>query len=144
MHYHSMGGDKPSKTLGKFIQISVHGELVPDRNVFTGQKQCISRRTQGKLPYAKMFDVSSLRWPDRTSRSTQTGPKTTVDPLPHPVSSHPPPDVPKILYNGTPTPVHCEALDMVPEVNYWKFDFNTVARMVPVETPLNTPKARSR
>ena len=33
---------------------------------------------------------------------------------------------------------------MVPEVNYWKFDFNAVVRMVPVETPLGTPKARSR
>ena len=55
-----------------------------------------------------------------------------------------PASVQKILYNGVPKPIYSDALDMVPEVNHWKFDFNVVAHMVPVETPLGTPKARSR
>ena len=47
MHTLGMGGLKPSRTLAEFIQLSVHGEVAPDRNLFTGKKQCISQRTQG-------------------------------------------------------------------------------------------------
>ena len=42
-------------------------------------------------------------------------------------------------------PIHPEVMDVVPEVNYWKFDFIAGnCRMVPVECPINTPKGRSR
>ena len=66
-----------------------------------------------------------------------------VDPPPPPPAKVPS-LVQKILYNGVPTPIHQDALDLIPEVNYWKFHFNTVSCMVPVETPLGTPKARSQ
>ena len=143
MHALGMGGPKPSRTLAEFIQISVHGQVAPDRNIFTGQKRRISCPTPGQLRHAKKNDISDLTGADRMSRSTQTGPKTSLE-VPPPPPAKPPSSTQKILYNGVPMPIHRDALDLVPDINFWKFDYNAVSCMVPVETPRGTPKSHSR
>ena len=144
LHAHGMGGQKPLLSLREFIDITVHRELSPDRNIFTGAKKCISRMTQGRHPCATRHDVSTLKGHDRTCGSTQTSPTMIVDPQPAtttgPQTNN---SVPHILYNGTPTPVHPDALDLVSQVKYWQFDFRVGnCRMVPVECPIESPKGR--
>ena len=144
IHIHSSGPSKPGQSLHDFIHLAVHGELTPDRNLFTGEKQRISRRSHVRAAYPSRSQISGLKTSDKTCRSMQTGPTTIVDPPTPPPPSQEDDNVPCLLYKGVPMPIHPEVMDMVPKVNYWKFDFVAGnCRMVPVECPINTPKGSS-
>ena len=65
-------------TLLEFINVTVHRELSPDKSTFMGEKQHTSRRSHGRRPCERKYDVSALSSRDRMCRSTQTGPSTSL------------------------------------------------------------------
>ena len=131
----SMAGSSPSKSLSEFINHTVYSEKEDHKHYFSGQRSSISRSCPGKKKHLLKFDMGTGSMSGKMSRVTQTGPVKRQG-----KGMKKTPTVnnawPSIWYNGEPTPVHEEAIDLIPKLDYWQFDFHDTVgtcKLTPME-----------
>ena len=129
-----LAGPSPSKNLSEFINQAVYGEKADHSHFFSGKKSRISRTCPGKRQHTGREDMAVGK-KKTTSRSSQTGPVKRIGDCTTKV--HRETDGwPRIMYKGTPTPVHEDAIDLIPKIDYYQFDFRETmgnCKLVPVE-----------
>ena len=114
-------GPSPSKNLSEFINQAVYGEKSDHAHFFSGRKSRISRTCPGKKQHTVREDMTVDK-KKMTSRSSQTGPVKRIRDCTKKVER----EIegwPLIMYREKPTPVHEDAIDLIPKIDYYQFDF---------------------
>ena len=129
-----LAGPSPSKNLSEFINQAVYGEKSDHAHFFSGKKSRISRTCPGKKQHTAREDMAVNR-KKTTSRSSQTGPVKRIGDCTKQVHREME-GWPRVMYKGKPTPVHDEAIDLIPKIDYYQFDYRETmgnCKLVPVE-----------
>ena len=117
-----MAGPNPAHNLSDFINKAVAADKQEGMQFFSGKKSRISRVSKGARKFGAKFDMALRRTSGITNKGTQTGPvkKTghSTQRVQNDESSWP-----KVMYQGAPRAVHEDALDLIPKVDYYQFEF---------------------
>ena len=126
-------GDTPTDLLREFVTTVDVEKWDGTTNFFTGQPIRISAREQGRTGPNSRKEVAKTPAKKLVSRAAQTGKyHHTINPeeVQPPVFEK----WPHVWYQGEKRPVHKEALDLIPQIDYYNFNFVAGnSRMVPVE-----------
>ena len=129
-----LAGPSPSKNLSEFINQAVYGNKTDHVHFFSGKKSHISRTCPGKWKN-KVREDMTVEKKAMTSRSSQTGPVKWIGNCTKKVQREKDGWL-LIMYKEKPTPVHEDAIDLIPKIDYYQFDFRETmgtCKLVPVE-----------
>ena len=129
-----LAGPSPSKNLSEFINQAVYGNKTDHVHFFSGKKSHISRTCPGKRKN-KVREDMTVEKKAMTSRSSQTGPVKQIGDCTKKVQREKDGWL-LIMYKEKPTSVHEDAIDLIPKIDYYQFDFRETmgtCKLVPVE-----------
>ena len=139
-----LAGQSLTKNLSEFINHAVYGDKEDHVHFFSGKRSCICRTCPGRHKYSAKHDMGVGRTAGTTKRAMQTGlVKHTGDCMKQVQREKD--GWPLIMYNNELTPVHKEAIDLIPKIDYYQFDFNEsigTCKLTPVEGTCDKVKLR--